>query len=115
MILKNRVAELEEKVSKLNSQLKTRSKYEQIKHLMNGDEYYEDEKYLYLVKDGIVWVMKNNGSYEHTKSELDQHVKATWKSPELLHSLILGQKRLQTKLLDLLSKDSLEKEIQFSS
>jgi len=115
MILKNRVAELEEKVSILNSQLKTRSKYEQIKHLMNGDEYYEDEKYLYLVKDGIIWPIKNNGSFEHTKGELDEYVKTAWKSPQLLHSLILGQKRLQPKLLDSLSKDSMEKEIQFSS
>jgi hypothetical protein len=39
LILKSRITELEEKVTSLNSLLKTRSKYEQIKHLMNGDEY----------------------------------------------------------------------------
>jgi hypothetical protein len=82
---------------------------------MNDDEYYEDEKYLYLVKDGIVWPIKKNGSFEHSKRELEDYVKTTWKSPDLLHSLIMGQKRLQTKLLDLLSKDSIEKEVQFSS
>jgi hypothetical protein len=46
LILKNRINELEERVTSLNSLLKTRSKYEQIKHLMNGDDYYEDEKYM---------------------------------------------------------------------
>lgn len=46
MILKNKVTEFEEKVSILNSQLKTRSKYEQSKHLTNGDEFYKEEKYL---------------------------------------------------------------------
>ena len=60
---------------------------------MNGDEYYEDEKYLYLVKDGIIWPIKNNGSFGHTKGELDEYVKTAWKSPQLLHSLILGYKR----------------------
>jgi hypothetical protein len=67
MNLKNRITELEEKVSMLHSQLKSQSKYEQIKNLMNDDEYYEDERYLYLVKDGIVWPIKKNGSFEHSK------------------------------------------------
>ena len=82
---------------------------------MNGDEYYEDEKYMYLVRDGIVWPMRLKGTNEDTKKELHEYVNMTWKSPENLHALILGQKRLQSKLLDTLSKDSLEKEIQFSS
>jgi hypothetical protein len=106
---------LEEKVTFLNSLLKTRSNYEQIKHLMNGDEYYEDEKYLYLVRDGIVWPMRLKGTYEDTKKELDEYVRTTWKAPEQLHALILGQKKLQYKLLDTLSKDCIEKQVQFTS
>jgi hypothetical protein len=39
---------------------------------MNGDEYYEDEKYMYLVRDGIVWPMRLKGTYEDTKKELDE-------------------------------------------
>lgn len=115
LILKNRITELEEKVTSLNSMLKSRSKYEQIKHLMNGDEYYEDDKYMYLVRDGIVWPTRIKGTCEDTKKDLDEYIQTTWKSPQHLHALILGQKRLQSKLLDTLSKDCIEKQVQFSS
>lgn len=57
--------------------------------VMNDDEYYEDERYLYIVKDGIVWPTKKNGYFGHTKKELEDYVKTTWKSPDLLYSFIL--------------------------
>lgn len=55
-LMKNRINELEAKVQELNSQLGSRSKYEQIK---NGEEFFEDEKYLFTIGNGIVYRMKN--------------------------------------------------------
>ena len=54
-----------------------------------------------------------NGSLEESELELEAFIKSTWKNPDVLHSLMLGQKRLQSKLLELLSKESIEKEIVF--
>ena len=57
--------------------------------------------------------MRNSTSFDETKRLLEEYISNTWKSPELLHSLMLGQKKLQTKRLDLLSKASIEKVIPF--
>jgi Mg2+ and Co2+ transporter CorA len=111
--LKHRIAELEEKVSNLHSRLTSKSKYDQIKALMNDDPYYEDEKYLYTIQDGIVWPIRKNGSLDESKRILHDYIKKCWKDPELLHSIMLGQKKLQTKLLNALTNDSIEKVITF--
>lgn len=63
-LMKNRINELEAKVQELNSQLGSRSKYEQIKNLMNGEEFFEDEKYLFTIGNGIVYGMKNTGDLD---------------------------------------------------
>ncbi|OAJ37846.1 hypothetical protein BDEG_21821 [Batrachochytrium dendrobatidis JEL423] len=94
VLMKNRIAELEDKVVQLNNHLSSSSKYEQI-------------------KDGIIYAVKMNGSLEESELELEAFIKSSWKNPDVLHSLMLGQKRLQSKLLELLSKESIEKEIVF--
>ncbi|KAI8892017.1 hypothetical protein BC833DRAFT_408032 [Globomyces pollinis-pini] len=113
-LMKNRISELEAKVQELNNQLGSRSKYEQIKNLMNGEEFFEDEKYLFTIGNGIVYAMKNTGDLGGTKEQLRDYVTSTWNDPQLLHSVMLAQQRLQTKLLNLLSKDSIEKVITFN-
>ena len=113
-LMKNRINELEAKVQELNSQLGSRSKYEQIKNLMNGEEFFEDEKYLFTIGNGIVYGMKNTGDLDETREKLRDYVTSTWNDPQLLHSVMLAQQRLQTKLLNLLSKDSIEKVITFN-
>ena len=114
VIMKNRISELEAKVADLNEQLSSKSKYEQIVHLMDGEPYYFDGKYLYAARDGITFAVKMRGNQDETEDNLEDYIKSCWKNPCLLHSLMLGQKRLQSKLLDVLS-DSIEKEIVFSS
>jgi hypothetical protein len=78
-------------------------------------KYHSDEKYLYAARDGIVYAARMNGSLEQTEVVLEDFIKSSWKNPEVLHSLMLGQKRLQSKLLDILSKESIEKEVVFHS
>ena len=58
--------------------------------------------------------MKNIGDSDETKEKLRDYVTSTWNDPQLLHSVMLAQQRLQTKLLNLLSKDSIEKVITFN-
>jgi hypothetical protein len=78
---------------------------------MNGEEFFEEERYLFTIGNGIVYGMKNTGNLDETKEQLRDYVSSTWKDPQLLHSVMLAQQRLQTKLLNLLSKDSIEKVI----
>ena len=115
VIMKNRISELEAKVADLNEQLSSKSKYEQIVHLMDEEPYHFDGKYLYAARDGIIFAVKMRGNQDETEDNLEDYIKSCWKNPSSLHSLMLGQKRLQSKLLDVLSKDSIEKEIVFSS
>jgi hypothetical protein len=58
ILMKNRIAELEDKVTLLNNQLSSSSKYEQIKNYMGDEKYHTDEKYLYTARDGIVYAAK---------------------------------------------------------
>jgi hypothetical protein len=115
LLLKNRISELEEKVEQLNSKLSNRSKYEQIKQHLNGDIFYEGPKYMYSIQDGIIVPFKIELDLDETKRKLEDLVCRMWKTPSLLHQIMNQQKRLQSKLLDLLSKDSLEKVITFST
>ena len=115
LLLKNRIAELEEKVEQLNTNLSNRSKYEQIKQHLNGDTFYEGPKYMYSIQDGIIVPFKIESDLDETKRKLEDLVQRMWKTPSLLHQIMNQQKRLQSKLLDLLSKDSLEKVITFST
>ncbi|EGF81795.1 hypothetical protein BATDEDRAFT_23422 [Batrachochytrium dendrobatidis JAM81] len=87
-------------------------RYEQIKYYLGDEKYYSDDKYLYTARNGIVYAAKINGTLEQTE-DTEEFIKSSWKKPDLLHFLMLGQKRLQTKLLDVLTKESIEKEIHF--
>jgi hypothetical protein len=113
VLMKNRIAELEDKVVLLNKHLTSSSKYERIKYYLGDEKYHSDGKYLYTARDGIVYAVKINGSLEESELELEAFIKSSWKNPDVLHSLMLGQKRLQSKLLEQLSKESIEKEIVF--
>ena len=113
MIMKHRIAELEAKVTELNQHLNTKSAYDQIKKHLNGEKYFDTGKYFYSAQDGIVFALRINGTMADMERLMEEYIKSVWKSPDLLHSLMMGQKKLQSKLLDALSKDSLEKEITF--
>lgn len=95
IIMKNRINELEAKVSELNKHLSTQSTYQQIKNLLNSETYYDDRKYLYTARDGIVFAVKLTANMKETERVLEEYVKTVWKSPEHLHALMVGQKRLQ--------------------
>jgi hypothetical protein len=73
--------------------------YEQIKDFMDGEEYFEDEKYLFTLKDGIVYPMRKTDNLDETKNQLREYISSTWKCPERLHHLMTRQNRLQKKLL----------------
>lgn len=113
VLMKHRISELEDKVEQLNKHLKSASKYEQIKYYLGDEKYHSDGKYLYTARDGIVYAAKINGTLEQTESSMEDFIKSSWKKPEVLHSLMLGQKRLQAKLLELLTNETTEKEISF--
>jgi hypothetical protein len=72
LIMKHRIAELEAKVMELNQHLSTKSIYEQIKNYMNGEIYFDDRKYLYSARDGIVFALRIHCSMEETERLLEE-------------------------------------------
>jgi hypothetical protein len=45
---------------------------------MNGEIYFDDGKYLYSARDGIVFAVRIHGSMEETERLLEEYIKSVW-------------------------------------
>ena len=105
-IMKDKLNQLESLNRELMCKLDVKSRYEQIKELMGERKYYETERDIFCVGDEcVVYQMRITDSKEEAYQLLEKYMRYVWKDPQLIARLMEKQDKIQTKLLQLLSKE----------
>ncbi len=102
-LMKDKLNQLESLNRELMCKLDVKSRYQQIKELMGDRKYFETERDIFCVGDEcVVYQMRITDSKEEAHQLLEKYM---WKDPQLIARLMEKQDKIQTKLLQLLSKE----------
>ncbi len=84
--------------------LDVKSRYQQIKELMGECKYFETERDIFCVGDEcVIYQMRITDSKEEAHQLLEKYMQ--WKDPQLIAWLMEKQEKIQTILLQMLSKE----------
>jgi len=105
-LMKDKLNQLESLNRELMCKLDVKSRYQQIKELMGERKYFETERDIFCVGDEcVVYQMRITDSKEEAHQLLEKYMRCVWKDPQLIARLMEKQEKIQTKLLQMLSKE----------
>ncbi len=86
--------------------LDVKSRHQQNKELMGECKYVETERDIFCVGDEcVIYQMRITDSKEEAHQLLEKYMQCMWKDLQLTARLMEKQEKIQTKLLQMLSKE----------
>jgi hypothetical protein len=104
-VMKQRIAELEQ-MNKQLAKAKHKSTYNKIKKALGDNRYFETGTKIFIIAHGVVYPLKKKhfSSTEEALDAAEEIEKVIWKDTKLLQKLMSNQPKIQSKLLEVLTK-----------
>ena len=104
-VMKQRITELEQ-MNKQLAKAKHKSTYHKIKTALGDNRHFETDTKIFIIAHGVVYPLKKK-HYSSTEEALDaaeEIEKVIWKDTKLLEKFMSNQPKIQSKLLEVLTK-----------
>ena len=105
-VMKQRISELEQ-MNKQLAKANHKSTYHKIQKALGDNRHFETDTKIFIISHGVVYPLRKK-HYSSTEEALDaaeEIEKVIWKDTKLLEKFMSNQPKIQSKLLEVLTKE----------